>query len=370
MSRLRRFASRACADARSAAKRDREPDATVDETSGRPGRPTSPTVATGRRVTDDDPPACKAARATSYVVDGESSPAAVVSAARYSVPPTPVLLPLLRFATPVSEPVDIFSSAVPYPCPLVPGDRSSPPCFNLGTLTLSVPGGHVWFPGAQYRTGGTNGCIVCTGVCTSVYGGGGPEIQGVTIFGVQRRNVDHHQPVFTASLTETSGRCGDRGAGRGWVPMLHETSGGGGGATRRRHSRWMSLSWISQWDRVNENLDYNTLDVFPVFPVLPRADGYVPWVSPVSMPDSPADQTLGYLLDEMTGLYSSILGSPVTSRSITSRAEDLHLLSVPLIPLPVEESPTSNRSGSRLLRWSLPRWLSRGRGPLLWRPRQ
>ena len=54
MSRLRCFASRACADARSVAKRDREPDATVDEISGRSGRPTSPTVATGRRVTDDE----------------------------------------------------------------------------------------------------------------------------------------------------------------------------------------------------------------------------------------------------------------------------------------------------------------------------
>ena len=177
-------------------------------------------------------------------------------------------------------------------------------------------------------------------VCTSVYGGGGPAIRGVTVVGVQRKNVDHHQPVFTASLTETSGRCGDRGAGRGWVADATRDIGGGGGGGGPAPSQPVDVSFLDfSVDRVNENLDYNTLDVFPVFPVLPRADGYVPWVSPVSMPDSPADQTLGSLLDEMTGLYSSILGSPVISRSSTSRAEDVHLLSVPLIPLPVEESP-------------------------------
>ena len=97
MSKLRHFSSRACADARSVAKRDRDPDATLDETLGRPGHPPSPTVETGRRVTDDDPPARKAVRAISYVVDGESSPAAIVSTARYIVPLTPLLLPLRRF---------------------------------------------------------------------------------------------------------------------------------------------------------------------------------------------------------------------------------------------------------------------------------
>ena len=99
MSKLRQFSSRACADARSVTKQDRDPDAMLDETSGRPGRPPLPTVETGRRVTDEDPPACKAVQATLYVGDGESSPAAVVSAARYSIPPTPVLLPLPRVAT-------------------------------------------------------------------------------------------------------------------------------------------------------------------------------------------------------------------------------------------------------------------------------
>ena len=81
------------------------------------------------------------------------------------------------------------------------------------------------------------------------------------------------------------------------------------------------------------------MDVSPVFPVSPRADGYVPTDGYVSMPDSPADQTLGSLIDATTGPFSSILGSPVTWRFITNQAEDLHLLSVPLIPLPVEESP-------------------------------
>ena len=112
MSKLRHFSSQACADARSVAKRDRDPDATLDETLGRPGHPPSPTVETGRRVTDDDPPARKAVRAISYVVDGESSPAAVVSTARYIIPPTPLLLPLWRFITWDTKPVDGSSAPV------------------------------------------------------------------------------------------------------------------------------------------------------------------------------------------------------------------------------------------------------------------
>ena len=47
---------------------------------------------------------------------------------------------------------------------------------------------------------------------------------------------------------------------------------------------------------------------FSGFLVSPRADGYVPRVSPVSMPDSPADQTLDSLLVDTTGSYGSTTG--------------------------------------------------------------
>ena len=78
-------------------------------------------------------------------------------------------------------------------------------------------------------------------------------------------------------------------------------------------------------DRLNGNLDYDTLDVFPVLPVTPRADGYAPRVSSVLVPESLVGQTPGSLFDDTARPYSSILGSPVTSLSITGRAEDLRL---------------------------------------------
>ena len=75
-------------------------------------------------------------------------------------------------------------------------------------------------------------------------------------------------------------------------------------------------------NRVNKDFDYGTRDVFFMFP------------APVSIPDSPAAPTVGSLLDMVTGSYGSIIGSPVTSLSITDQAEHLHLLLEPLIPLP------------------------------------
>ena len=57
--------------------------------------------------------------------------------------------------------------------------------------------------------------------------------------------------------------------------------------------------------RVNQDCDYGVRDVFPEFTVSPNNDVYVPGVSPVSIPDSPAAPTLGSLLDE-----TSIIGSP------------------------------------------------------------
>ena len=69
-------------------------------------------------------------------------------------------------------------------------------------------------------------------------------------------------------------------------------------------------------NRVRENLDYDTLDVFPMFTVSPRTDAYLPCVSPIvslSSPVSPAAPTVGSLLDEATGSFDSNIGSPVTS---------------------------------------------------------
>ena len=68
-----------------------------------------------------------------------------------------------------------------------------------------------------------------------------------------------------------------------------------------------------------------------MFTVSPGTDGYLPRVSPVSSPGSPA---AGSLLDEVTGSCHSTIGSPATSLFTTGHAANLQLLSEPLIPLP------------------------------------
>ena len=92
-------------------------------------------------------------------------------------------------------------------------------------------------------------------------------------------------------------------------------------------------------NRVNQDCDYGMRDFFPVFTVSPYNDVNVQCVSPVSIPDSPAAPTLGSLLDEATGMYGSIIRRPATSLSISDQVEQLHLLSEPLIPLPVMVRP-------------------------------
>ena len=84
-------------------------------------------------------------------------------------------------------------------------------------------------------------------------------------------------------------------------------------------------------NRVHEDFDFGTLDVFPVFTVSPGTDGYLPHISPVS---SRAHLAAGSLLDEATGSYQSTIRSPATSPSITDHAANLQLLLEPLIPLP------------------------------------
>ena len=55
-------------------------------------------------------------------------------------------------------------------------------------------------------------------------------------------------------------------------------------------------------NRVRIDFDFDTLDVFPVFPVSPRTDGYLPLSSLVSSLGSPA---AGSLVDEVTGSRDS-----------------------------------------------------------------
>ena len=85
-------------------------------------------------------------------------------------------------------------------------------------------------------------------------------------------------------------------------------------------------------NRAREDFNYDTLDVFPVFQVSHEHDGYLPETSPAtssearSKPSSSLSPAPGYRLNEVTGLFDSMVGSPVTSLSITDYTADLSLL--------------------------------------------
>ena len=94
----------------------------------------------------------------------------------------------------------------------------------------------------------------------------------------------------------------------------------------------LSPNWV--W----EDYDFDTIDVFPMYVVSPRNDGYFPSVSPISspnamnIPDSPVTPATSSVMNEATGSFDSAVGSPVTSLSITDYAADLTLLSLILLP--------------------------------------
>ena len=93
MAELLDFTNRACAEARSVAKRGRDSNA---ESSWSPGRPALSPTSPMNRTPDDDPPARKAARAVTSAMQDESSPvgiSAAVSIAQYSALPAPVVCP-------------------------------------------------------------------------------------------------------------------------------------------------------------------------------------------------------------------------------------------------------------------------------------
>ena len=87
-------------------------------------------------------------------------------------------------------------------------------------------------------------------------------------------------------------------------------------------------------NRVSEDFDLGTLDVFPVFAVFTETNEYIPRISPVLSPGSLVAPAVGPLLDEVTGSFHSTIGSPATFLSMTNHATYLHLLSDPLISLP------------------------------------
>ena len=91
-----------------------------------------------------------------------------------------------------------------------------------------------------------------------------------------------------------------------------------------------------QPNRVRLDFDYDTLDVFPVLPMSPGTDGYLPCFVTGLTGLTRLTGCTGYRLSTRRGDWSrdSIIGSPATSLSKTDHPANLNLLSRPLIPLP------------------------------------
>ena len=221
------------------------------------------------------------------MVDGELSPAAVVSAAWYSVPPTPVLLPLPGFATRDFELVDIASSVVPYPCSLVLGFvlddfdsecswgamSGSPVTSVIPVIMVDVSYAPVSMEVVDWRAGELPS----------------PDFDA-ELSTITSRFSPLHWPESPDAAETVVGDCGSQ-----MLPVTSRGGGVGGDPSPSQPADVSSMDFSPV--QVPETLANNTVDVCPVFLVSPRADGYVPRMCPVSMPDSPADQSLGSLLD-------------------------------------------------------------------------
>ena len=149
MLKLSCFTNRACAEARSVAKRGLGAGSSLS-----PGRPAP--SATRITHTRDGPPARKAARAVTYATQDESSPvgtSAAVSIAQYSAPPALMVCPFpsgrRRPTLPLSLPLPLrmshrithsHSRSRPSCTHRLPGPGRRPLALIWPILTLSVPG--------------------------------------------------------------------------------------------------------------------------------------------------------------------------------------------------------------------------------------
>ena len=321
---------------------------------------------------DDDPPARKAARAVTSVTHDESSPvgtSTAVSIAQYSAPLAPVMCPVLsgrrRLSLPVSMSLplprsttrDVTPDTAPSlpveirPCPSSPGSRSSTPVFDLAEFDSEcsraamsscpvsdvVPVAPVdlssetsWVVPPSPKLVPAFAEVVDRGIVES------PEL-GSDMSTITSRFLPLKPPVSPVSMesvdqvvieSPTSYDAPVAALDMATVAEWLET----------RNPQESQVSHLSSVqlspNRVREDFDLGTLDVFPVFAAPLETNGYLPRISPVSSPGSPVAPAVSSLLDEVTGSYHSTIGSPATSLSITDHAANLHLLSEPLIPLP------------------------------------
>ena len=251
------FTNQACAEARSVAK----------------------------RTTYDDPPARKAARAVTYATQDESSPvgtSTAVSVAQYSAP---------RFATQDVTPDNAQSLSVATQLyPSSPGSWSSTPCFDLADfdsecfrVAMSSPGCHVQLPGVRRCAGRTGGLAIrcCVfryvyyyePVLTTQHPGSPVSMMSVNQV-VAESPTSNDAPVVPLDISPVADHL---------VTLNPQES---------QVSRLSSVQLSP--NRVQEDFDFDMLDIFPMFPVSLRTDGYLPCVSPVSSLVSPA---VGSLLD-------------------------------------------------------------------------
>ena len=113
-------------------------------------------------------------------------------------------------------------------------------------------------------------------------------------------------------------------------------------------------------NRVRSDFDLGAVDLFHLFTTSPRADGDMPYLSPISSP------VAGCLPDEVAGSRDGAIGSPATSLSITDHTVDLQLMTPPLIPFPdtILVQADSALRHIRILPQSTRRRLCPGRGRL------
>ena len=266
---------------------------------------------------------------------------AVVSAEEYGTPQVPkmrstsfgwwqpilpVSLPLPRFATqPVAPDIGQSSSVVTQKYPSSPGFRSSIPCLDLavfdsgcsGSVSIDSPVSAVDMD-RDVVDQPELGEIVGSGMATTMSRFSALNPRWSPLSSVPHIVVEsptsYEAPVGFKDEYPAADRAG---------PLLSQES---------------QLSSVQlSTNRVREDYDFDTMDVFPIVCGFTEKRRIFPQCIPDFVTECYEHTGLpvtGSVMNEVTGSFDSAVGSPVMPLSITDYAADLTLLTEPLIPLP------------------------------------
>ena len=195
----------------------------------------------------------------------------------------PVSFPLLRFATQnVAPDIGQSSSVVTQKYPSLPGSQSSTPCLDLaafdseclGSATMGSPVSAVDVDRGVLDSPELNE-VVASGMCTitSWFSPLNPRQSPVSVLSVLQIVIEsptaNEAPVGSKDMCPAADQV---------VPLLPQESQ----VPVRSQLSSVQLSP----NQVREDYDFNTMDVFPVYTVSPRNDGYFPSVAPISSPNA------------------------------------------------------------------------------------